>query len=182
MDAMGPKRPLLYTHRYDSPIGGLHLAVDRKGAAVHIGFTDNPALSARYEIEPNAYACGELAFQLEEYFRGERRRFTIDAILDGTDFQLAVWNRLLKIPYGAVVTYGEIAQKIGRRTAARAVGNAVGQNPLPILIPCHRVVPASGDAGRYSLRAPGDASGAQTKEYLLDLERTNIEEEGKKAQ
>ncbi len=171
------KRPILYVHRYESPIGGLYLAVDRRGAAVRVGYTDDPSLRERYHIEANPYACGELAFQLDEYFRGSRKRFTVDLMLEGTDFQLSVWNRLLKIPYGSVMTYGDVAQKVGRRNAARAVGNAVAQNHLPILVPCHRVLPASGGIGHYALRSLSDESGARTKTYLLDLEKKTVEKE-----
>jgi len=172
---MAYKIPVLYTHRYESPIGKLYLAVDRKGAVARLGYTDDPSLAGRYHIEPNPYACGELAFQLDEYFRGTRKRFTVELLLEGTEFQLSVLNRLLKIPYGEVVTYGEVAQKIGRRSAARAVGNAVAQNPLPILIPCHRVVPASGKIGNYALRSLSDGSGSRTKAFLLQLEKEAVQ-------
>ena len=172
---MAHKQPILYIHRYSSPVGALFLAVDRKGAAVRVGYTDDPALSERFQIDVNPYACGELAFQLDEYFRGERKRFTIELVLEGTEFQLSVWNRLLKIPYGSVMTYGEVAQKVGRRNAARAVGNAVANNQLAIVVPCHRVLPASGGIGQYALRSLED--GAGTKNFLLQLEKRTIERE-----
>jgi methylated-DNA-[protein]-cysteine S-methyltransferase len=167
---MAYKRPILYTHRYESPIGNLFLAVDRKGAAVRVGYTEELWLAEQYDVERNAYACGELAYELDEYFRGKRRRFGVELVLEGTDFQVSVWERLLKIPFGEVVTYGDVAQKIGRRNAARAVGNAVAQNNLPILVPCHRVVPASGKIGKYALRSLTDGSGTKTKQILLSLE------------
>ncbi len=174
---MAYKRPVLYTHRYESPIGKLYLAVDRKGAVVRLGYADEPGLAERYHIEANPYACGELAFQLDEYFRGMRKRFTVELLLEGTEFQLSVLNRLLKIPYGEVVTYGEIAQKVGRRSAARAVGNAVALNPLPILVPCHRVLPASGKIGNYALRSLPDGSGSRAKAFLLKLEKEASEKD-----
>jgi len=128
-------------------------------------------------MQPNAYACGELAFQLDAYFRGELTKFTIEPVLEGTEFQLSVWNRILKIPYGSVMTYGEIAQKVGRRNAARSVGNAVAQNPLAILVPCHRVVGARGNIGQYTLRTPQDELGTNAKAYLLSLEEHAAERE-----
>ncbi len=160
----------VYTHVYASPIGDLRLAVDRSGRVLSISLGDWPAWGPNIDIEENKYACGELEFQLDEYFRGARQSFTVDLRLEGTPFQRTVWNRLLKIDYGTTITYGEIARKIGKREAARAVGNAVATNPIPVLVPCHRVVPASGKLGNYALRSIADGSGAHTKRCLLELE------------
>lgn len=85
--------------------------------------------------------------QLSEYFTGTRTEFDIPIRPVGTSFQLAVWEQLKNIPYGQVITYGDIAKAIGSPKACRAVGNAVGANPLPIIIPCHRVVAANGIGG-----------------------------------
>lgn len=137
---------------------------------LRIGFTDHLALGEEFFPQDNKYACGELELQLDEYFAGDRDRFTLEVQLSGTEFQRSVWARLLKIPYGSVMTYGEIAQKIGRKDAARAVGNAVAQNPIPILVPCHRVVPANGSVGSYALRTFADGSGSSSKRRLLELE------------
>jgi len=171
------KRPVLYIHWYDSPVGSLFLAVDRKGGAVRVGSAMDQSLEKRYDIQPNAYACGELAFQLDAYFRGELTKFTIETVLEGTEFQLSVWNRILKIPYGTVMGYSEIAQKVGRKNAARSVGNAVAQNRLAILVPCHRVVGARGSIGQYSIRSPQDELGTKAKAYLLSLEEHAAERE-----
>ena len=104
----------------------------------------------------------ELARQLEDYFQGKRTCFDLPLSLRGTPFQLSVWQALREIPHGEVVTYGELARRIGRPRAARAVGGAVGANPVPIVIPCHRVVAARG-LGGYG-------PGLHWKERLLRLE------------
>lgn len=103
--------------------------------------------------------------ELEEYFAGERREFTFPTAAEGTPFQLLVWEALREIPYGETRTYGEIARRIGHPGAARAVGQANNRNPLPIVVPCHRVIGASGTLTGY-------AGGLAVKERLLELERT----------
>ncbi|TVQ36177.1 MAG: methylated-DNA--[protein]-cysteine S-methyltransferase [Spirochaetaceae bacterium] len=163
-------RQHVYAHAYDSPIGRLSLAVDKSGRVLSIGLGGMSVWGPEYDVEENKYACGELEYQLDRYFRGELREFSLRLRLDGTAFQHAVWSRLQKIEYGTTVTYGEIARKIGRRGAARAVGNAVACNPIPLLVPCHRVVPASGKLGNYALRTFGDGRGTDCKRRLLALE------------
>lgn len=108
-------------------------------------------------------AAADMAYELELYFDGELSEFKtgID-VSEGTPFQISVWNKLLDIPYGETVTYKEIAESVGRPGAARAVGNAVGANPIPIVIPCHRVL-ASNGLGGYS-------SGIDIKKDLLRVE------------
>jgi methylated-DNA-[protein]-cysteine S-methyltransferase len=166
----GSEPKVVYTHRFHAPIGELHVAVDRRGNVLRVGFEEPHFPEELYEVEENKYACGEVEYQLERYFAGELRRFTVSVQLSGTEFQRAVWNRLLKIQYGGTMSYGQVAQKIGRGTAARAVGNAVAQNPVPILVPCHRVLPASGEIGHYALRTLGSETGAEIKRTLLSLE------------
>ena len=102
--------------------------------------------------------------QLTEYFHGLRQQFSLPLAFYGTEFQKQVWQQLLQIPYGQTVTYAHIAETLGQK-GARAVGTAVGRNPLPILVPCHRVLPASGRIGNFSL-----TGGAGSKKFLLDLE------------
>ncbi len=111
--------------------------------------------------------------ELEEYFAGKRRAFTFPIELDGTDFQRAVWNELLKIPYGGTSSYGRVAAAIGRPRAARAVGMACNRNPLMIVVPCHRVLGADGSLTGY-------AGGLDVKARLLSLER-ECAGKGKKA-
>ena len=101
--------------------------------------------------------------QLEEYFKGERKKFNIPLDIKGTIFQKKVWNELNKIPYGKIVSYKKIAEKIGNKKALRAVGRANSQNPICIVIPCHRVINANGNLGGYS-------AGLLVKERLLELE------------
>lgn len=102
--------------------------------------------------------------ELKEYFSGKRKQFTITYTLSGTEFQLDVWSTLLLIPYGETITYKDLAVKIGRPKAVRAVGTACGKNPLPIIIPCHRVVPSFGGIGNY-------VWGSKVKKQLIDLEK-----------
>lgn len=101
--------------------------------------------------------------QLEEYFNRERKKFEVPLDLSGTAFQLKVWKELSKIPYGKVFSYKQIARKVGGNTYVRAVGRANGQNPVPIIIPCHRVIETNGRIGGYS-------GGIGIKEKLLELE------------
>ncbi len=101
--------------------------------------------------------------QLEEYFSGRLQNFTIPLALEGTPFQLAVWRALKAIPYGVTTSYGTIAKKIGNPNASRAVGAANGQNPVSIIVPCHRVIGHSGQLVGYG-------GGLPIKEALLDLE------------
>lgn len=101
--------------------------------------------------------------ELDEYFAGARREFTVPLAPEGTPFRKAVWDTLRSIPYGAVATYGEVAGKIGNSLAARAVGGACGANRILIMIPCHRVVGADGTL-------TGFASGLDAKRQLLELE------------
>ena len=103
--------------------------------------------------------------QLEEYFRGGRREFTVGLALSGTGFQKTVWSELVKIPYGSTATYGGIAAALGRPGAARAVGGANHRNPVSIIVPCHRVVGAGSDLTGYG-------GGLWRKRWLLDHERS----------
>jgi methylated-DNA-[protein]-cysteine S-methyltransferase len=104
--------------------------------------------------------------QLDEYFQGKRTTFSLPFKLTGTPFQLAVWKELQNIPYGQTTSYKEIAQKINKPKACRAVGMANNKNPLPIIIPCHRVVGSNG-------KLIGYAGGLKLKNYLLELEKSH---------
>ncbi|MGW4655608.1 methylated-DNA--[protein]-cysteine S-methyltransferase [Streptomyces sp. NPDC004279] len=107
---------------------------------------------------------GEATAQLRAYFAGESKDFTVDMRLQGTPFQLSVWEQLRKIPYGETRSYGELADALGNPGASRAVGLANGKNPVSIIVPCHRVVGANGDPTGYG-------GGLARKRRLLDFER-----------
>ena len=102
--------------------------------------------------------------QLDEYFAGKRKTFDLPLAPSGTPFQRSVWNALRNIPYGQTRSYQDLAQAVGRPNACRAVGSANAKNPLPILIPCHRVVRSDGSTGGY-------AGGTKLKQILLELEK-----------
>lgn len=104
--------------------------------------------------------------QLDEYFQGKRTTFSLPFKLTGTPFQLAVWKKLQNIPYGKTTSYKEIAQKMNKPKAYRAVGMANNKNPLPIIIPCHRVIGSNG-------KLIGYAGGLKLKNYLLELEKSH---------
>ena len=110
--------------------------------------------------------------QLEEYFAGHRQNFDLPLDPGGTDFQRRVWRTLLDIPYGKAISYKELAQRVDRPKGFQAVGQANGKNPLPILIPCHRVIAADGSLGGYS-------GGLDRKRFLLDLEGIPYKEKKK---
>lgn len=105
--------------------------------------------------------------QLEEYLSSRRKTFELAIDLRGTDFQLTVWKRLVAIPYGTTITYGEVARELGIPGGSRAIGNASGRNPLPIVVPCHRVIGSTG-------QLVGFGGGIGLKEKLLELEGARI--------
>ncbi len=147
----------------NSPIGQLLLAGDEEGLKI-IGF---PEGKGRREPEEtwteDASVFGDARRQLSEYFAGQRRHFDLKLAPHGTEFQLQVLKELQKIPYGETISYGELAKRIGRPKASRAVGMANGRNPLPIVIPCHRVIGSNGSL-------TGFGGGIPTKKKLLHLE------------
>jgi methylated-DNA-[protein]-cysteine S-methyltransferase len=145
--------------------------VDRRGRILRVSFVELEPWDTHIQLEVNKYACGELELQLDEYFNGTRTGFSLETRVEGTEFQKAVWKKLCKLPYGSRTTYGELAARVGRARAARAVGNAVAENPVCILIPCHRVVPSSGGIGKYGARHIPLETGRNRKRYLLSLER-----------
>lgn len=145
----------------DSPVGALTLAASEVGLT-HVLF----GADHRFHGAVGGLAADHLeraARQLAEYFAGARQAFDLDLDPRGTPFQLAAWRVLRAIPYGETITYGEQARRLGRDAAVRAVGAANGRNPLSIVVPCHRVVGASG-------KLVGFGGGLEAKRYLLNLE------------
>ncbi len=139
-----------------TPLGPL--AVTTAGDAV-----SRIALKCEGARDPASTLERRVARELGEYVRGRRCDFTFPITLHGTPFDMRVWSALLAIPYGETATYGEIARKIGRPGAARAVGMANHRNPIPLVVPCHRVVAAGGKLGGYG-------GGLAMKRELLNLE------------
>lgn len=149
--------------RMASPIGDLIL-VEESGALLEIGFTSGKRSAALLHgaIE-NRAPFAEIIRQLDQYFSGHRREFDLKLAPQGTAFQQSVWQALMKIPFGQAVSYSDIAQRIGKPNAVRAVGLANGRNPIPIIIPCHRVIGKNGSLTGYG-------GGLPTKRQLLALE------------
>ncbi len=154
-------------HDFDTPIGTLRLVgddarivrVDLPNAAAH-----DPDFAWQEAHGRLPGALRQAKRQLAEYFDGSRRDFDLPLSPDGTAFQCRVWEELRRIPYGETISYGELARRIGRPTASRAVGAANGKNPLAIVVPCHRVIGADGTLTGYG-------GGLPIKETLLALER-----------
>ncbi|MCC0805165.1 methylated-DNA--[protein]-cysteine S-methyltransferase [Methylobacterium sp. W2] len=148
----------------DTPIGALLLAgADERLRC--IGFpAGKGAVTPRADWHRDDAAFAEARRQLSAYFEGRLTRFDLARDPRGTPFQLAVWEELARIPPGETISYGELARRIGRPSASRAVGAANGANPLPIVVPCHRVIGAAGSL-------TGFAGGLDTKRWLLALER-----------
>jgi methylated-DNA-[protein]-cysteine S-methyltransferase len=143
----------------NTKVGPVTIAsTDRGLAAVHFGNSVPDGA-----VVDNSANC-EIVKQLSEYFDGKRTRFELPLDVEGTPFQKSVWNELLRIPYGETRSYGDIAKALGKPAAARAVGMANHNNPVAIVIPCHRVVGQNGSLTGY-------AGGLGLKEQLLSIER-----------
>lgn len=143
----------------DSPLGPLTLSAGPEGLSA-VAFGDRGSGTACPLLE-------QAAAELAAYFAGQLRTFTVPLAPMGTDFQQRVWAALREIPYGGTATYGEIAARVGNPRACRAVGQANNRNPIPILIPCHRVIGAGGQLTGY-------AGGLDVKQKLLALERAYL--------
>lgn len=156
----------------ESPVGPLQLGATDRGLCL-LEFTDRRGLPREIETLTRRFRCpiapgtnhhvNQVAGELRRYFTGELTRFETPLDLTGTPFQLQVWNELLKIPYGQTISYGQLADRMGRHGAQRAVGRANGDNRMAIIIPCHRVVQSDGKLRGYG-------GGLWRKQFLLDLE------------
>lgn len=152
-----------YRMNYESPIGNIEI-IGTDTAICSIMFSEQSTVSNKNDHQNIPMVIQDCYRQLDEYFKGERKEFTITSIVNGTDFQQTVWNALLDIPYGQTANYRDIAVSINNVKAMRAVGNANGKNKLSIIIPCHRVIGADGSLTGY-------AGGLWRKEWLLEHER-----------
>jgi methylated-DNA-[protein]-cysteine S-methyltransferase len=150
--------------RMESPLGRLEITA-RGSAIVGLDIARNNTLTNDGEPEKSSPVLEKARAQLTEYFAGKRRKFALATSLDGTEFQKSVWSTLTEIPFGCVLSYGDVGHRTGRATAGRAVGGAVGANPIPIIIPCHRVLASDGRITGYS-----GGNGIPTKVWLLDHE------------
>lgn len=161
-----PMTAILYTTQ-ETPVGPLLLAGDEQFLRL-IRF----ACGSRARAPQPGWKASESAFhevlrELRAYFRGELKRFSVPLILNGTEFQVRVWRELQNIPYGETISYRELAERIGNPRAVRAVGLANGANPIPIIVPCHRVIGSNGNL-------TGFGGGLDTKRKLLALESSQM--------
>ena len=150
--------------RLVSPIGRIEV-VGNGDAIVSLSIEHNGRLPWDELPEHSDPVLDRAVEQLEEYFAGHRRDFDLPLSLAGTAFQLAVWEQLVTLDFGEVVSYGELGRATGRESAGRAVGGAVGSNPIPIIVPCHRVLGSDGRITGYS-----GGEGIPTKSWLLSHE------------
>lgn len=158
---------------FESPIGALRVAVTPKGV-IRIALPRSGGAGFRgwlKRVLPDAEPVASLpalnlvCSELREYFAGERRKFTVPLDLRGTPFQLSVWRALAEIPYGETRTYAEVARRVKHPRAFRAVGAANGANPVPVIVPCHRVIGSDGKLGGYG-------GGLETKRRMLAFEKS----------
>ncbi len=151
----------------ESPVGRLRLVATDKALVSVSWERKSPGGQQNHYEKSDHSILLETEQQLNEYFNGERKVFTLNLDFEGTDFQKKVWNALLLIPYGQTSTYGRIAQQVGEPKAAQAVGAANGKNPIAIIVPCHRVIGGSG-------KLVGFGGGLKNKLWLLDLENPEV--------
>ena len=156
--------PPAYVVRIDSPVGRIEVTSDGD-AVTALAIERGGQLPWGDQPERPVAVLERAATQLSEYFAGTRKNFDLPVTLSGTPFQKSVWNELAQLPFGAVTSYGGIGHATGRATAGRAVGSAVGANPIPIIVPCHRVLAANRRITGYS-----GGNGIPTKVWLLDHE------------
>ena len=157
----------MFYHYHNTSIGELLLA----GDGDHLSLLGFPSGKMQRRHEDDWTGDGapfvDTCFQLDAYFAGELKEFDIPLMPKGTPFQESVWRALTEIPYGETWSYGQLAANIGRPKASRAVGAANGVNPIPVIIPCHRVIGSSG-------KLTGFGGGIETKQFLLELESGQI--------
>lgn len=157
-------KPILYTY-LASPIGRLLVTAEAEllTGLYMPGHRGSPAPQSDWQQSDAPFTIAR--WQLEEYFAGRRQQFDLPLRMAGSEFQQRVWRALVQIPFGTTITYAQLAARIDRAGAARAVGHANSRNPISIIVPCHRVIGADGTLAGY-------AGGLDKKRWLLDLERS----------
>ena len=165
-----PPSPPLYGTLLDTFVGRVSVVVLPDGTLWSCGF-EGPDGRLPVGVVEDPVATADVAAQVAAYFQGERRTFDVRRAQRGTSFQRRVWDAITAIPFGCTASYGEIAASLGRPGAARAVGQAAGSNPCPIVVPCHRVVASGGRLGGFS---GGLFGGTDVKERLLAFEGAAI--------
>jgi len=171
-----------YVDEIESPAGPIAFAVDEEGALIRLHFVESDDGSVieeeleyeGYVVEADEARTAPVREELSEYANGHRKTFAAPLAFTGSDWQKAVWLELTRIPFGETRSYGEIADRLGRPGAARAVGRANASNVLPLVVPCHRVIAADGTLGGFN-------GGLHLKERLLEHERTVLAAEGTRA-
>src|SRR5882672_4335891 len=156
-------RSALFYTTIDSPVGNLLMAADAQGLRLVSFESSKRAAPVQPDWMEDRSPFAEVIRQLQAYFSGELKQFDLPLAPEGTEFQLRVWNGLRTIPYGETISYAQLAQKVGNPQAVRAVGLANGCNPIPIIVPCHRVIGSDGSL-------TGFGGGLANKKILLDLE------------
>jgi len=158
---------LVFYTTIESLVGPLLLASDERGLR-RVSFENGKRttlLQSDWQLDEEPFA--EVIRQLQAYFSGELKEFNVPLAMEGTEFQLRVWNALRAIPYGETISYAQLAERIGNPKAVRAVGLANGSNPIPIIVPCHRVIGSDGSL-------TGFGGGLSTKKRLLELESRQL--------
>lgn len=155
----------IWTCEHETPLGAVGLEVAEDGALVRLWLPAEVRSAPGAQHVADAARCASVCAALDAYFAGELEVFEVAVRLVGTEFERAVWAELGRLKYGELVSYGELARRLGKPAgAARAVGAAVGKNPVPIVVPCHRVIGSRGEMTGY-------LGGIAAKEFLLRLER-----------
>lgn len=153
----------LYTSAATFPLLGKILITSSRKGVLRIEFGSRSSGAPKTRLVEKRLSNRRVTTEIGEYLRGRRKRFTVRPDLSGTDFQKRVWREAMRIPYGKTISYGRLAARIGRPGAARAVGNALAINPVPLIVPCHRIILSNGGLG-------GFGPGTPLKKQLIALE------------
>ena len=162
---LNPSAMVFFTQYYESPVGRLEISATPEAiTSIHFANAHKKPGASRPQTDESCLVIEQCIKELREYFRGERQPFTVPFALDGTPFQRRAWQVLCTIPYGQTMTYGQQATRLDNPKAARAVGLCNGNNPIVLLVPCHRVIGANGSLTGFG----GDL---WVKRWLLDHEK-----------